>query len=133
MGQYRKNRLDEELKKEIARIIRGMKDPRLGMVSVMKVDVDADMSAAKIYVSHFGSGSFADMMAVLHKGSGYIRSELAKVIKTRTVPQLIFIEDHSVEEGFKITEILEDYNRSHPPTRTEAERPSAEPSEQQEE
>lgn len=114
MGQYRKSRLSEEVKKEISRIIRTMKDPRLGFVSVVKVDVDADMSSAKIYVSHFGSGSFADTMAALNKGSGYIRSELAKAIKTRTVPQLIFVEDHSIEEGFKITEILNDYNSSHP-------------------
>lgn len=114
MGQYRKSRLSEELKKEISRIIRTMKDPRLGFVSVIKVDVDADMSSAKIYVSHFGSGAFADSMAALKKGSGYIRSELAKALKTRTVPQLIFVEDHSIEEGFKITEILNDYNSSHP-------------------
>ena len=114
MGQYRKGRLAEELKKEISRIIRTMKDPRLGLVSVIKVDVDADMSSAKIYVSHFGSGDFADTMAALKKGSGYIRSELAKALKTRTVPQLIFVEDHSIEEGFKISEILNDYNKSHP-------------------
>lgn len=114
MGQYRKSRLGEELKKEISAIIRTMKDPRLGFVSVIKVDVDTDMSSAKIYVSHFGSGDFADTMAALKKGAGYIRSELAKKLKTRTVPQLIFIEDHSIEEGFKITEILNDYNKNHP-------------------
>ena len=69
MGQYRKSRLGEELKKEISAIIRTMKDPRLGFVSVIKVDVDADMSSAKIYVSHFGSGDFADTMAALKKGA----------------------------------------------------------------
>lgn len=114
MGQYRKSRLSEEVKKEISRILRTMKDPRLGFVSVIKVDVDKDMSSAKIYVSHFGSGDFADTMAALRKGSGYIRTELAKALKTRTVPQLTFVEDHSIEEGFKITEILNDYNSSHP-------------------
>ena len=121
MGQYRKSRLGEELKKEISAIIRTMKDPRLGFVSVIKVDVDADMSSAKIYVSHFGSGDFADTMAALKKGAGYIRSELAKKLKTRTVPQLIFIEDHSIEEGFKITEILNDYNKNHPSSHDGAE------------
>lgn len=120
MGQYRKNRLAEELKKEISRIIRTMKDPRLGLVSVIKVDVDADMSSAKIYISHFGIGDLNDTMVALKKGSGYIRSELAKALKTRTVPQLVFIEDHSIEEGFKISEILNDYNTAHPTATEEA-------------
>lgn len=115
MGQYRKNRLAEEIKKELSDIIRTMKDPRLGLLSIIKVEVDADLSNAKIYVSHFGMAAEKDeTMAALQRGSGYIRRELAKRLQTRTVPELVFVEDHSIEQGFRISQILADYEKQNP-------------------
>jgi ribosome-binding factor A len=106
MAQYRKNRLDEELKKSISAILRDMKDQRLKFVSVLKVDVDSDMSSAKVFVSYFGSEDRADVMNSLKKGAGFVRSQLAKELKTRTVPEIKFVEDNSIEQTFKITNIL---------------------------
>ena len=115
MGQYRKNRLAEEIKKELSDIIRTMKDPRLGLLSIIKVEVDADLSNAKIYISHFGMAEEKDeTMAALQRGSGYIRRELAKRLQTRTVPELVFVEDHSIEQGFRISQILADYEKQNP-------------------
>lgn len=111
MAQYRNRRLAEEIKKEIADIIRQMKDPRLQLVSVLAVQVDNELDKAKVYISHFSQDDRDETMAALKKAAGYIRTELAKRLKTRTVPELVFMDDHSIEAGFKITELLEQYER----------------------
>lgn len=111
MAKYRNRRLAEELKKEIADIIRQMKDPRLQLASVLAVQVDNELDKAKVFVSHFSREAQDETIAALQKAAGYIRSELAKRLKTRTVPELVFVDDHSIEAGFKITEMLEQYER----------------------
>ena len=57
------------------------------------------------------TGAKDETLAALHKAGGYIRSELARRLHTRTVPELVFVDDHSIEAGFKITEMLADYER----------------------
>lgn len=111
MAQYRNRQLAEELKREIADIVRHMKDPRLQMVSVLAVQVDNELDKAKVFVSHFTQENTDESIAALKKAAGYIRSELAKRLKTRTVPELVFVDDHSIEAGFKITELLSAYDR----------------------
>lgn len=111
MAQFRNRQLAEELKREIADIVRHMKDPRLQMVSVLAVQVDNELDKARVFVSHFTQDSTDDSIAALKKAAGYIRSELAKRLKTRTVPELVFVDDHSIEAGFKITEMLDAYER----------------------
>ena len=102
MAQYRNRRLSEELKKEIADIVRQMKDPRLQLVSILAVQVDRELTQAKVFVSHFAQGSAKDeTLAALYKAGGYIRSELARRLHTRTVPELVFVDDHSIEAGRK--------------------------------
>ncbi len=111
MAQYRNRRLAEELKKEISDIMRHMKDPRLQLASVLAVQVDNELSMAKVFVSHFTQAETDDTIKALTKAAGYMRSELAKRLKTRTVPELVFVDDHSIEAGFRITELLDEYDR----------------------
>lgn len=112
MAQYRNRRLAEGLKKEIADIVRQMKDPRLQLVSILAVQVDRELTQAKVFVSHFAQGAAKDeTLAALRTAGGYIRSELAKKLHTRTVPELVFVDDHSIEAGFKISEMLADYEK----------------------
>lgn len=111
MAQFRNRQIAEELKREIADIVRNMKDPRLQMVSVLAVQVDNELDKAKVYVSHFTQEAQDESVAALKKAAGYIRSELAKRLKTRTVPELVFVDDHSIEAGFKITEMLSAYDK----------------------
>ena len=94
-----------------------MRDPRLTLVSIIEVKVDNELALAKVFVSHFEQGTVEpenSVMTVLTKAAGHIRSELAKRLKTRTVPELRFVEDHSIEDGFKIDDILADYNNNLP-------------------
>lgn len=112
MAQYRNRRLSEELKKEIADIVRQLKDPRLKLVSILAVQVDRELTQAKVYVSHYAvGGAKDDTLAALRRAGGHIRSELARRLHTRTVPELVFVDDHSIEAGFKISEMLADYER----------------------
>ena len=116
MAQYRKNRLAHDMKKEISDIIQNeMKDPRLGFVSVMAVNVAGDLAVAKVYVSHLGTEqNLKDSMEALKSGSGFIRRELAKRFHTRTVPELIFLADDSIQHGIKISQILDEYKAMNP-------------------
>ena len=113
MAQYRNRRLAEEIKKELAVIVRQMKDPRLQLVSILAVQVDNELTQAKVYVSHYTQDKKEkdDTLTALKTASGYIRTELAKRLKTRTVPELVFIDDHSIEAGFRITEMLAEYEK----------------------
>lgn len=103
-------RLQEEIKKEVSFILqRKVKDPRLGFVSVTDVELSRDLSYCKIYVSILGDEEQRQLtMLGLQQATGFIRSELAKEIRMRKVPQLTFLYDSSLEYGSKIDAILKD-------------------------
>lgn len=103
-------RIKEEIKKEVSYIIQHrVKDPRLGFVSVTDVDLSRDYSYCKIYVSVFGSEEkIKESMQGLEKATGFVRSELAKKIRIRNIPQIAFHYDPSLEYGSKINAILKE-------------------------
>jgi ribosome-binding factor A len=101
-------RLQEEIKKEASFIIqRKVKDPRLGFVSITDVELSRDYSYCKIFISVLGDENEREQtMEGLHKATGFIRSELAKKLRLKTVPKLSFHYDQSLEYGSKIDAIL---------------------------
>lgn len=101
-------RLQEEIKKETSFIIqRKVKDPRLGFVSITDVELSRDYSYCKIFISVLGDENEREQtMEGLHKATGFIRSELAKKLRLKTVPKLSFHYDQSLEYGSKIDAIL---------------------------
>lgn len=104
----KQDRMDQILKKEISRILQfELKNPKLGFVTVTDVECTRDMSQAKVYVSFLGRQERNDAgMKVLRSAKGFIRSTLAKNIKARKMPDLIFVQDTSLEQGRKIEGIL---------------------------
>lgn len=96
------------IQKEISSIIQfEMKDPKLGFVTITDVRVTNDLSIAKVYVSFLGQQARKDAgMKVLERSKGFIRSELAKRLSMRKVPDLKFMHDDSLEKGNKIEKIL---------------------------
>ena len=111
--KIRTNRMAEELKKEIVSIIRTeVKDPRVdGVISVTTVEVTGDLKHAKVYISKYGTEwARKEALAGLEASRGFIRSELGKRFKTRTVPELTFVLDESLEYGAKIEAILQEIN-----------------------
>lgn len=110
MAGFRINRVSEDIKREIISIIRELKDPRVmgRMLTVVRVEVSSDASYAKVYVSDF-EGIEAAKQAVkgLTSATGYIRREVGSRLHLRKTPELKFIADDSIEQGFNMFRALE--------------------------
>ncbi|MDJ0737310.1 MAG: 30S ribosome-binding factor RbfA [Nostocaceae cyanobacterium] len=106
----RVSRVAELIKREVSQmLLNGIKDDRvgMGMVSVTDVDVSGDLQHAKIYVSIYGTDEAkAQTMAGLKSATGYVRSELGARVRLRRTPEVIFIEDLSIERGTKVLSLL---------------------------
>ena len=108
----RTDRLDSEYRKEISAILSGAlknKEPDLkGLVSVTEADVAPDLKTAKIFVSVYSVSpeEKAQTLALIRENAGFIRRELSRVMRTRTVPALTFLEDTSMEYGQKMDDIF---------------------------
>ena len=110
MSNNRMNRIDEQLKEEISKIIdQEIQDPNFtGMVSVSSVKTTPDLRYARVFVTMIGCKSQKENLAILKKSSGYIRSLIAKRVNLRITPELVFEFDESIEYGAKIDKILKD-------------------------
>tara|TARA_R110001599_G_scaffold117347_4_gene285563 strand:+ start:2838 stop:3224 length:387 start_codon:yes stop_codon:yes gene_type:complete len=105
-------RIADFLKRELGSFIqKELRDPRLGMVSVIDAEVSRDMSHAKIYVTVMGKDSAEEAkesLAVLNKAAGFLRSQVAKINNARTTPQLRFYYDSSINRGQHISKLIQD-------------------------
>ena len=104
----RVDKLDSILMKEISTIIlQDINDPKLGFPTVTEVDVAPDLKTAKVYVSFLGKNYMKrDGIQALRKAKGYIKSQLAKRIKLRKIPDLHFVVDDTLDKAERIEEIL---------------------------
>ena len=107
MAKYRRNRINDAVKEEMAQILRDVKDPRIAgaLVSITGANVSGDLKFAKIYYSVLG-GDKADVHKALKNACGFFRSELARRINLRITPELFFEYDSSAEYGANISSIL---------------------------
>jgi len=103
-------RIEGAIKDIIARLLqRGLKDPRIGFLSIVSVELSGDKKLAKVYVSVYGDEEAKEgSLAGLESAKGFIRSELGKKLRTRHTPELLFILDDSIEHGAHIAKILKD-------------------------
>ncbi|MEA5580432.1 30S ribosome-binding factor RbfA [Nodularia harveyana UHCC-0300] len=112
------SRVAELIKREVSQmLLHGIKDDRVGtgMVSVTFVDVSGDLQHAKVYVSIYGTDEAkSETMAGLKSATGFVRSELGSRVRLRRTPEVIFIEDDSIERGTKVLSLLNklEYERS---------------------
>jgi ribosome-binding factor A len=113
------SRVAELIKREVSQMILfELKDDRVGagMISITDVDVSGDLQHAKIFVSIYGSEEArAETMAALHSAAGYIRSNLGKRIRLRRTPEVLFIEDRSLERGTQMLSLLNRLEKERPP------------------
>lgn len=107
MANYRRGRINDEVQKELASILRDVKDPRVSsaFVSVTAVDVTPDLKFAKIYYSAL-MGDKKELAKGLKAATGYIRSQIAQRLNLRITPELTFILDDSVAHGAHISKLL---------------------------
>jgi len=108
VSKHRAFRLAETIKIEVSKLIlEGIKDPRLGFVTITDVEVTDDLRSAKIFVSIMGSEEdVKNSMDVLNRASGYIRGEIGKIVRLRYVPEISFKYDRSIEHGAYISQLL---------------------------
>jgi ribosome-binding factor A len=115
MAKYRQGRINDEMQKEIAEILREVKDPRVSgaFISVIGVDATPDLKFAKVYYSVL-TGDKKEISKGLRSCAGYIRAQLAKRMNLRMTPELSFYEDHSIEHGAHISKLLAGIEISEP-------------------
>ena len=106
----RAQRVGDQIQRELAPILReGVKDPRVGQITVTSVEVSADLSHAKVFFTHFaGREHAAEAVQALQHTAGYLRRELSQRLQLYSVPQLHFVYDDSIESGMRLSQLIDD-------------------------
>ncbi|HEY4222577.1 MAG TPA: 30S ribosome-binding factor RbfA [Myxococcota bacterium] len=106
----RTERVAEEIKKVLSeKLVRGLRDPVPGFVTIAHVDVTSDFAQAKVWVSVIGTDAEKKgALDVLAQNRGLMRSELGKKIRLRNTPELTFALDDSGERAARVWAILDE-------------------------
>ena len=109
MSSNRIERINEDIQRVLATLLRDIKDPRVrqGIVSVTAVETTNDLRYATAYLSVYGLDSEKEFLKGLKSASGYLRSELGKSLSLRYTPELLFELDKSIERGARINTLLQ--------------------------
>ena len=107
MANYRRGRINDEMQKTLAEILREVKDPRVSgaFVSVTGVDVTPDLKFAKVYYSAL-QGEKKEVYLGLKSSAGFIRRMVAQRMNLRVTPEFTFVEDNSIAYGAHISSLL---------------------------
>ncbi len=114
MSDYKRtDRIGDEIQKELSMLIqREMKDPRIGMVTIPAVEVSRDLAHAVVFCTFLGidedDKSITQALKVLDGAQGFLRTQLAKRIRIRTVPKLRFKYDKSLVRGRQLSSLIEE-------------------------
>lgn len=102
-------RVGEQLHRELAQLIRdAVKDPRVGMVTLVDVEVSKDLAHARVYFTVFGDDEAARASeAGLNRAAGFLRGELSRRLKMRGVPELRFTYDETVRRGARMDALID--------------------------
>ena len=106
MPHGRSTRVAEEIRKIVAELLmKGVKDPRIGFVSVMGVKMSPDLAYADVFVSLFGSDPEKKSSLVgLRRSAGWIRRELGKKLRMRITPEIRFAADTTLDDAYRLEE-----------------------------
>ena len=110
MAKNRIDKINEEVRRELAAVLRELKDTRIPlMTSVVAVNVTNDLSYAKCYISVMGDEETKKKaIEGLKSASGYIRREMGRRVDLRVIPEFLFELDDSIEHGAYINKMLND-------------------------
>jgi ribosome-binding factor A len=96
------------IQRELAILIqREVKDPRIGMVTVNEASVSRDLAYADVYFTVLPAENTAEVEEILNQAGGFLRSELAKILNTRTTPRLRFHYDPTIENGARLSKAID--------------------------
>jgi ribosome-binding factor A len=112
MPSSRLRRVDEAMRVVLSEVIStGLQDPRVGFVTVTSVKTSPDLRHARVYVSVLGTDAErAASLEGLTSAQGYLQSRLAGSLRLKHTPTLSFGYDDSVDNGMRITELLNELN-----------------------
>ena len=107
MSYQRADRVKVLIQQVASEILRELKDPRLGFVTITDVELSGDLKHAKIFVSILGSDEEQkNTMEGLSSATGFVRSEIGKRIRLRHTPEIVFKFDSSIERAIRIAQLL---------------------------
>jgi ribosome-binding factor A len=105
----RSQRVTEQIRRELAELIRlEVKDPRVGFITLTDVEITPDYAHAKVFfTSMTGAEGLDEILVGLRRASGFLRRELGKRVRIHTTPELHFHYDKSVEEGSRLSQLID--------------------------
>ena len=116
MASNRIGRINEEIQRELADLLRTLKDPRVqAMISITRVETTGDLRYAKVYVSVLEKDRSRDVLKGLKSAGGYLRREIGSRLQLRYTPELVFELDDSIEHGARIFDLIEQLHRKEEP------------------
>jgi ribosome-binding factor A len=109
----RSSRIADQIQRDLSETIRTeLKDPRVGMVTITAVEVSRDLSRARVFVTSLaGAQAMEESLGALRHAAGFLRSRLAHTLTSRTVPELQFVYDESVERGIRLSRLIDEANQ----------------------
>ena len=110
----RTDRVAEQIRRDLAELVRTeLKDPRVGMISLTDVELSPDYAHAKVYFTTLAPhDSLPAIEAGLRRAGGFLRRELGKRIHIHKLPELHFVYDESVEQGDRLSRLIDDAVKS---------------------
>lgn len=117
MTAPRQARIADQIQRELAELVRlEVRDPRVGMVTITGVELSRDQSHAKVFFTVLGAASDVEQAREgLQRAAGFLRTQLAHRLTTRTVPGLAFQYDESVERGVRLSRLIDEAVKPAPP------------------
>ena len=102
-------RIADQIQRDLSDLIRKeLKDPRVGLVTITAVEVTRDLSHAKVYITSLtGAESTDRSIQALQHAAGFLRTQLSHTLKVRSIPQLHFVYDASVERGARLSQLID--------------------------
>jgi len=108
-GFSRATRLADQIQRDLADLIRlEVRDPRVGLVTITTVEVTRDLSHARVFVTSLTETAAAESVQALTHAAGFLRSRLAQTLKLRTIPELHFVYDASIERGVRLSKLIDE-------------------------
>ena len=121
MEGKRSERVADLIQREVAEmLVKSIKDPRIGFVTITKVTVSEDCRSAKVYFSVAGTLAERESSGKgLNSAKGYIRKELGRRLRLRYTPEIVFQFDPSIEYAIHMEEIIRNIHRGEEPNGNE--------------
>jgi ribosome-binding factor A len=113
----RSTRLADQIQRDLSEILRlELKDRRLGITTITAVELSPDLTHAKVFFTVLGTAETIDeTAATLKRASGFLRSQLAREMRTRITPELHFVYDESVARGAHLSHLIDEVVREEKP------------------